>query len=101
MSKRMLPAEREAAILEAAISVAQTVGFSRMRLTEIAAQGKCSTALVVTYFGTMTKMRRKVMRAAIKRELLGIIANGVANGDPTACKADEGLQKKALASLTS
>lgn len=100
MSKRMIPADREKAILEAAISVAQKRSFSSMRLIDIAAAAECSNALVVMYFGTMTKMRRRVMRAAIDRKILPIIANGFAMGDPTAKKADDALIKKAMASLT-
>lgn len=100
MSKRMIPADRKASILEAAIEAANTHTFSGLRLHHIATGAECSNALVVSYFSTMTQLRRAVMRAAIKREMLPIIANGVATGDPTAKKADPALIKKAMASLS-
>lgn len=100
MSKRMIPADRKASILEAAISAAQKQSFSGLRLHHIATAADCSNALVVSHFGTMTKMRRAVMRAAISRELLPIIAQGVAMSDPAAIKAPKELKDKALASLS-
>ncbi len=100
MSKRMIPADRKASILEAAIVAAQQQSFTGMRMQHVSAAAECSNALVVSYFGTMTQLRRAVMRAAIKRELLPIIANGVATKDPVALRADPALQKKACATLT-
>lgn len=100
MSKRMIPADRKASILEAAIDAAKKQTFSGLRLHHIATAADCSNALVVSHFGTMTKMRRAVMRAAIQREILPLIAQGVATGDPTATKANKALKDKALASLS-
>lgn len=98
--KRMKPKDRSAAILDAAITVTTRAGINGMRLQLVADEAECSTALVMIYYSTMTKLRRAVMRAAISRELLPVIANGVVNQDPTALKADPVLRRKALASLT-
>lgn len=100
MSKRMSPGDRKASILEAAIEAAKQHTFSGMRLHHVATAAECSNALVVSYYSTMPQVRRAVMRAAIKRGLLDIIANGVVTRDPTALKADEGLKTRALASLS-
>lgn len=97
---RMTPTDRKESILEAAIKAAQANGFAALRLAHVAAAADCSNALVVSHFATMVQLRRSVMRAAIKRKLLPIIANGVATQDPTALKADPALKKEALASLT-
>jgi len=96
----MTPTARKAAILEAAILAAQANSFSGMRMQHVYTLAECSNALVVSYYGTMPQLRRAVMRAAIKREILPIIANGVAMRDPNALKADMALQKKAMATLT-
>lgn len=100
MSKRMVPADRKAAILDAAVGAAQKHTFAGLRLHHIATAAGCSNALVVSHFGTMTKLRRAVMRQAIARELLPIIANGIATQDPTATRADRDLKKRALATLS-
>lgn len=99
MSKRMTPADRKASILEAAIVAANKQSFSGLRLHHIATEADCSNASVVAYFGTMNKMRRAVMRAAISRTILPIIANGIAMRDRDALKAPPELQKQALATL--
>lgn len=99
MTRRMIPADRKAAILDAAVTVAEKNGFANLRMAHIAERAECSNALIVNYFKTMTQMRRAVMREAIKREILCIIANGVAMGDPSAAKVDHDLKVKALATL--
>lgn len=96
---RMTPTDRKAAILEAAIGAAHKHGFAQLRLAHIADAAQCSNALVVSHYGTMPQMRRAVMRAAVKREILPIIAAGVAMRDPVAIKAPSDLQRKALDSL--
>lgn len=96
---RMDPADRKAAILDAALSLAKKKGFASLRLQHIAEAAECSNALVVIHFKTMTQMRRAVMRAAVKKEILSIIAEGIATRDPVACKVCPELQRKALAAL--
>jgi AcrR family transcriptional regulator len=96
----MTPTDRKAAILDAAVTAAKKHGFARLRLVHIAEQAECSNALVVSHYGTMAQMRRAVMRAAIKQQILSIIAEGIATRDPIACKVSDELQRKALATLT-
>lgn len=96
---RMTPSDRKAAILEAAIKAANQHGFAQLRLVHIATAAECSNALIVSHYGTMSQMRRAVMRAAIKRELLPIVAAGVVMRDPVAIKATPELQRKALDSV--
>lgn len=47
----------------------------------------------------MTELRRTVMRAAIKREVLPIVAEGLATRDKQAGKASADLQRRALDSI--
>lgn len=96
---RMTPTDRKAAILDAAVAAAKKHGFANLRLVHIAAQAECSNALVVSHYGTMAQMRRAVMRAAVKQEILAIIAEGLATHDPVARKVSPELQRKALATL--
>lgn len=96
---RMTPTDRKAAILDAAVAAAKKHGFANLRLVHIAEHAECSNALVVSHYGTMAQMRRAVMRAAVKQEILAIIAEGLATHDPVARKASSELQNKALATL--
>lgn len=97
---RMAPADRKAQLLDVAVELARKNGFANLRMLHISQSADCSNATVVGYFKTMVQMKRAVMRAAISREVLPIIAEGVAMRDPVAKKACPDLQRKALATLT-
>lgn len=97
--KRMKPADRKASILEAALYVAEEMGYTKFRLVDVAARAECSTGLVMSYWPTMARVRRDVMRAAVKRELLHIIAVGIALGEPSCGKLSHDLRARALGTL--
>lgn len=93
--KRMQPDERREHILAAAIDLARTEGYNRIRRDQIAAHANVSMALVTHYFGTMNQCRRAIMRAAIRDEVLEVIGQGLATGDPHARKAPAELKRRA------
>lgn len=97
--KRMKPADRKREILDAALSVAGELGFSKFRLVDVAERAQCSTGLVMLYWPTMTKLRRAVMRAAIKREILNVIAVGIALEDSSCRDIPADLRERALRTL--
>lgn len=99
MAIRMDKEARKASVLEAAIVVAEKIGFANMRTKDIAAQAQCGYGTVTLYWSTLGKLRRAVMRAAIQRKSLKIIAVGLAIDDNDAKKAPADLKKAALATL--
>ncbi len=90
---------RKASVLEAAIVVAEKIGFANMRTKDIAEQAQCGYGTVTLYWSTMGQLRRAVMRAAIQQRKLRIIAVGLATGDKDAKKAPDELKRAALATL--
>lgn len=96
---KMSAPEREAQILAAALTSAERYGYSRFTLQQVADAAGVDKTLPLHYFGTMVQLRRKVMRAAIKREALAVIAQGLAIRDPHAQKAPAELRARALQSL--
>ena len=97
---RLHPDNRKEQILDAAVKVAgQPGGWSKLTREAVAREAECADALVSKYFGTMLTFRRTIMRAAIVRADLSVIAQGIAAGDKYAQKADEGLKRKALETL--
>ena len=86
-------------ILTAAIAMSLDVGFSKITRDGIAERAGVAMGQVNHIFNTMVQLRRAVMRAAVNRELLPIIAQGLALGDKHAQAASEPLKQKALASL--
>jgi len=96
---RLEPKERKALILTAAVTVARTKGFQHMTREAIAAMAGITPALVTHHYTTMTQMRRAVMRAAVQREVLSVIAYGLVTGDRYARKASPELRQKAMDSV--
>jgi hypothetical protein len=96
---RVNPDLRKDQILKIAIAVARKYGCHKTTRDEIAHRAGVSMGLVSHYFGTMKKLRRTIMRAAIVNEELEIIAKGLANNDPYARKASDDLKQRAVSTL--
>jgi hypothetical protein len=84
--------DRREAIMTAALTVAAKVGY-------IATEADCSPGLVSAYLGTMPAMRRAVMRAAVARRVLAVVAQGLAMRDKHAMAAPEGVRAAAVRGL--
>lgn len=98
--ERLSPDVRKETLIVAALAVAKRDGFSNLTRASIAEEAACSTGLVTNYLGTMTALKREVMRAAVKREVVEVVAEGLAVRDKQALKAPEELKQKAIAHLT-
>ena len=85
--------------IEAALELAKHKPYYRVTRNEIADAVGVAGSVVQWHFGTVKKMRRQIMWAAIAAERLDIIAQGIANQDPYALKAPAELRAKALESL--
>ena len=97
---RKHPSIRKAEILDAAIAVACAEGLRGATRELIAARADVSPALISMHYSTMDQLRRAVMRAAVSREVLPVVAEGLAMRDPHALAASDDLRARAAASLT-
>lgn len=95
MRTRLDPKQRRAHILDTAVRTALEVGYLSMSREAIAERAQCSPALVSKYLGTMTELRRAVMRAAIAQGHSTIVADGVAARDRIALKAPAHVRQSA------
>lgn len=95
MSKRLDPRDRREQLLAAALEVAAQVGYQQITRQEVAARAGVEPALVTHYFGTMPKLRRHVIRAAVARGCLRVVAQGLAVKDPHALKASDEMKEQA------
>lgn len=91
--------ERNRKVLEAAISLAGEVGYSKLTRDEIAERAGVAAGSVNNAFGTMDELRDAVMAEAVGRGLLAIVAQGLAASHPVARAAPQDLKDSALASL--
>lgn len=92
---RTTPDVRRDVIMRAAVATAEMIGYDKMTRDEIAEMAGCSPSLVSRYLGTMVQLRRDVMRYAVAREHLRIIAQGLIAKDKHALKAGVELRRAA------
>lgn len=96
-----LPAvERSQTILDAALAVAAEVGLGGMTRQAVADAAGVAPGLVSHYFHTMDNLEDRVIRAAIDRKVLAVLADALAKRHPTAKIASVHLQRQALSSLS-
>lgn len=88
-------------ILSFALKLAQQDGYRDVTRERVATAAGISPALVSVRLGTMVDFRRKLMRFAIMRRCLPVIAQGLAARDRHAMRAPDELKQQALASLCS
>ena len=97
MSKsRLKPEARKEDILAAALPLAAEHGYRNITRNQIAEAAKVSGPTLNYHFGTMAQLQRDLMRHAIARENLRVIAQGISAGDSQAAKVDSELRSRAL-----
>lgn len=99
MTQRLAPKDRKDQILTAAVNLASLNGYQNVTREAIAEAAQCAPASVSHYFGTMTQLRRDIVRAAVRHAILPVIAQALAARDPHVKKASDELKQKALALL--
>lgn len=99
MTQHRRPEQRRKEILEAALTLARQIGYTNVTRHMVAEQCQCSTGAINAHYGTMKKLRHRIMRAAIERSDLKIIAQGLAAGDRLAQSASEKLKEAAIQEL--
>lgn len=75
------PALRKEHILSVALTVACEIGYYNLTRDAIAETAGVSMGLVSRYFGTMAQLKNDVVRAAVKRKIPQIVAQGLADGN--------------------
>lgn len=98
--KRVDPSLRKGQILGAAITLSKIDGYHKITRDNIADKAGISVGLVTRYFGTMTNLRRAIMRAAITQNIPEIVAQGLANKDNHARRAPPELRAAAIKIMT-
>ena len=93
--RRLQPQHRRQLILSAALRLAGRRGYREIEVGDVATEAKVSTALVIHYFGSMDVLRAAVLREAISREDLQVVAQGISHLDPVATEAPAALRRRA------
>lgn len=82
-------------ILTAALQCAERDHYRTMTRGDVAREAHCAPTLV-TYYWPWQLMAGAVMRAAVARRCLRVIAQGLVDRHPAALRAPESLRRAAL-----
>jgi AcrR family transcriptional regulator len=96
--ERKDPEVRRKEILDAAVEVAQDLGYLKVTHSRIAAAVCVSPSLVRKYFESKSRIRDAIMGEAVRLEILDIVLQGIAAKDPIAYEAPATLRAAALES---
>lgn len=92
--------ERDARVLEAALAAAVEHGYQWITRDDVAARAGVSNATVSNAYGDMVDLKRRVLREAVARPVLAIVAQGLADRHAIALDAPPHVKEQALATLT-
>ena len=90
------PETRKEELLDTALILARLVGYSNVQRADLATRCACSVGTVSKYFGTMCNLKRAIMSAAIAREDLIVIAQGITAREAKALAAKPELKRRAM-----
>jgi AcrR family transcriptional regulator len=82
------------AILDAAVSIARDKGLHNFSRVHVAKKAKVAEATVSHHFGTMPELRTAIVKAAVEREILSILADARAGRESVGVPMSEELRKK-------
>ena len=94
---RLDPKERKAQLLTAALKLAEADKFNYRSLTkdQIAKEAGCSAGLVHARLGDMAKLPGLLMRLAVKKRIVPIVAGGLLDKHRAALNAPDDLKNEA------
>ncbi len=97
---RLTPKIRCELILSHALKLAsEPGGWSTLTLAKIANEVSCTHGLILHHFGSITALRRKLVKIAVKEENFDVLIQALMAGDPEAKRMEPLLRKKAFAHI--
>lgn len=88
------PTIRREEILSAAVELANKIGYQNITRDAVANIAGISSGLIALYFNTMAQLKKAVMKTAIDKQILPIIAQGLSLGDTQAQRVSSDLKKR-------
>ena len=85
---------RTESLLDAAVKLAQKVGWDNLTRDGIATAAGVSFALVTLRLGQKNELMRNVMRRAVHVGCVPVVAQGLVRNDKVACNAPEALKAR-------
>lgn len=97
MRTKLTPRVRCELIITAALKLASRPGgWNSLTLVKIATEAHCTHGLVLHHFGSISALRRKLVRTAIKEENFDVLTQAIMAAEPEAMKMRPMLRQKAF-----
>lgn len=96
---RSTPEDRSASVLLAAVHLSIAIGYKNISGGKVADAAKCSRALVLHHFGSVSFLRDRIMEWAVKNNNAELVLQGIVAKDPIALVAPDELKEKAKTTL--
>lgn len=94
--KRQKPEVRKEEIVGVALRLAGETHYTQVQRKQIADELGVTPPALTYHFGTMPQLQRAIIRAAICKEDLVVLAQGLVAQDEHAKKAPEALRRRAI-----
>jgi DNA-binding transcriptional regulator YbjK len=92
---RLDPDQRSKQILNVALEIAERDCYTNVTRQNVAVSAEVSVSLITHYYDSADKLRDAVVRAAVRRENLEVIGQGIANKNKYALSAPAELKERA------
>ena len=99
-AKRTAPQERRELILEAAIKLSIEIGYNKITRDKIAEYAQVTSSLIAVHFPRMQSIKAAVMEAAVERDIVEIIAQGLTLHDPRALKINDATRNRVMSYIS-
>lgn len=86
---------RHLAILDCALKLAEKHGFRKVRRDAVATLADVATGTVSHHYKSISNLHDEIIRAAVVRENIVVLAQGLAENHPLAKAAPRALRNKA------
>lgn len=90
---------RREQIIDKALDLSVEIGYDKITRARVAEAAGVSGRLIYHHFGDITELKKVILRVAVDRECLSVIAQGVVNKAPAALAAPRRLRLKAVRSV--
>jgi AcrR family transcriptional regulator len=94
-NKTRRPQARMQEILDAGLALAEEKGFNKVTRTDVATRAGMGVGTINFHFGNMDQLQRKIMREAVNRGALRVLAQGLAVNHTEALKAPDKMRERA------
>lgn len=87
---------RKSEIMESAVELSKSKGYTTITGEQLAAFAGVARSLINFYFGGMKKLKKELVKMAIRDEILPILSQALSHNDPSIKTINSRLRRKVV-----